>query len=123
VCVHNCRQRVYRRRSIDPFSIRDDLWELKGLPIGLSETTTQPWIEVFLTATSTEGTLNVHHPLDIHQFEELMLSDVQGSRVARPLELIGPNTIRLLELAQGVYLLIFSHGRRSTATARILNVP
>lgn len=123
VCVHHCRQRIDPRRPIGTFSIRDDLLDLKGIPIGLSETTTRPWIEVFPTVTSPGGTLNVHHRLEIQQFEELLLSDAQGRRVALALKLIGPNTIRLPELAQGTYLLTFSHGRRSTATASILEVP
>lgn len=53
----------------------------------------------------------------------MMLSDVQGRSVTHPLELVGPNTIRLPELAPGTYLLTFSNGQRSTATARILVVP
>lgn len=100
-----------------------DLWELKEIPIGLSETTIQHWIDVFPTVISPGGTLNVRRPFELQQFEEMMLSDVQGRRVALPLELVGPNTLRLPELAPGTYLLSFSNGQRSTATARIQVVP
>jgi len=100
-----------------------DLWELKDIRIGLSETTTQHGIEVFPTVISPGGTLNVRHPFDLQQLQELMLSDVQGRSMALPLELAGPNTIRLPELAPGAYLLTFANSQRSTATARILVVP
>lgn len=100
-----------------------DLWELKEIPIGLSETTRQNGIEVYPTVISPGGTLNVRHVVDLRQFSGIMLSDAQGRRVAVPLGSVGPNTIRLPDLAAGTYLLTVPNGPLSTSTFRILIVP
>lgn len=100
-----------------------DLWELKELPTGISETHRQNDIKVYPTVVSSGGTLNVRQAVDLLQFSGIVLYDVQGRQINVPLASLGPNTIRLPDLATGTYLLTLRNGQLSTWNFRILIVP
>ncbi len=100
-----------------------DLWELKEIPIGVSENHTPYELEVYPTVLAGGGSVTIRCTFSKNQDIAMMLTDTQGRRVAFPLRSFDQNTFQLPAVTPGTYLLIISIDGYSTRSQKILVIP